>query len=178
MRSCFNGSEGWKFHRKYRLTGSRCYSIFTYDKGDWENKSLKYFHPKEFTNKFVQHGIDHEREARECYKSKLGYPVIETGFIICSRYPWLGFSPDGVIFREGKPFRLLEIKCPFVGRTKDAAYFVEECDYLEITASGLKLKNNHAYYPTGHRLVELGRLLFYCIFKSLKIFLECFCSIQ
>ncbi|XP_044744754.1 uncharacterized protein LOC123306700 [Coccinella septempunctata] len=155
LKTCHSGCENWKTYRKYRLTGSRCYSIFTYSKLDWPNKSLNHFNPKGFTNKFVQHGVIHEREARECYKSKLGYCVVETGFLICNRYPWLGFSPDGVIFEEGKPFRLLEIKCPFVGRTKSAAEFFGECDYLELAASGLKLKQNHSYYAQ----VQLGMAL-------------------
>lgn len=77
---------------------------------------MNYFYPKGFTNKFVQHGIKHEKEALEKYKHNLGYHVVEPGFIICEPYPWLGYSPDGVLFEGGKPARLLEIKCPFIGK--------------------------------------------------------------
>lgn len=97
--------------------GSRCYSIFTYKQTDWKKKSINYFHPKGFTNKFVQHGITHEKEALALYQRNLGYDVVVPGFIICKKYPWLGYSPDGIIFKEGKPLRLLEIKCPFAGNS-------------------------------------------------------------
>lgn len=50
--------------RQFRITGSRCYSIFTYNKNDWSAKSLKYFWPKSFTNKNMMYGKKCESKAR------------------------------------------------------------------------------------------------------------------
>lgn len=43
--------NAWQKERQYRITGSRCYSIFTYKKNDWISKSNLYFWPKAFSNK-------------------------------------------------------------------------------------------------------------------------------
>ncbi|XP_030745001.1 uncharacterized protein LOC115874079 [Sitophilus oryzae] len=41
------GSSSWSEERKLRITGSTCYSIFTFKKEDeWENKAKKLFFPK------------------------------------------------------------------------------------------------------------------------------------
>lgn len=106
----------WQKQRKFRITGSRCYQIFTYKQSNWKQKSISYFWPKSFTNKFVRHGIAQEGNARNKYTQITGNLVEETGFIVSSSSPWIGYSPDGVIIDNGKPSKLLEIKCPFIGK--------------------------------------------------------------
>lgn len=108
----------WHDARKYRITGSRCYQIFTYSGTDWEMKTRKYFWPKTFTNKFVRHGIKYENDARTAFVKSTGLMVTECGMIICPQNKWLGFSPDGIVL-EGNtklPVALLEIKCIFAGK--------------------------------------------------------------
>lgn len=41
----------WQQERQFRITASRCYSIFTYSKNDWIKKAATYFWPKGFTSK-------------------------------------------------------------------------------------------------------------------------------
>lgn len=41
----------WQQERQFRITASRCYSLFTYQKNDWDIKASKYFWPKGFTTK-------------------------------------------------------------------------------------------------------------------------------
>lgn len=41
--------------------------------------------------------------------------MVTPGLIISQEFPWLGFSPDGVIFEENIPVKLVEIKCPYIG---------------------------------------------------------------
>jgi hypothetical protein len=39
------------------------------------------------------------------------------GLIICKKYPWMGYSPDGVVVdADGIPTKLIEIKCPLKGK--------------------------------------------------------------
>lgn len=96
------------------ILGSRCYSLFTY-KGDLTTKARQYFFPKQFSNKYIEHGLKFEKEALEKYKNVNNYEVCEPGLIICRQYPWFAYSPDGIVFQNSIPSRLVEIKCPYEG---------------------------------------------------------------
>lgn len=70
----------WSSVRQFKITGSRCYSIFTYSqkiKSDdqWETKSNNYFWPKQFSSKFTNHGIEFENIARDLYSQKTGHNI-------------------------------------------------------------------------------------------------------
>lgn len=100
----------------FEILGSRCYSIYTYSKKDWIVKANKYFWPRKISNKYIEHGLKYEGEALEKYKQTNHYDVCNLGLVICKRYPWLAYSPDGVVMSEGVPVRLVEIKCPYNGK--------------------------------------------------------------
>lgn len=106
----------WHNQRQFRITGSRCYSIYTYALNDWAKTSAKYFWPKKFSSRYTDHGIQHENAARTAYEETIAGIVFVPGFIVSEKHPWLGFSADGIIMEEGKPTKLLEIKCPFSGK--------------------------------------------------------------
>lgn len=113
---CAQNSQTWLEARKFRITGSRCYEIFTYSRNDWDNKALKYFYPKSIIkNKYISHGLKYENDARRAFISLTGTDVREFGFVVPKNNIWLGYSPDGVIFEHDKPVALLEIKCIFAG---------------------------------------------------------------
>ncbi|XP_041847552.1 uncharacterized protein LOC121643962 isoform X2 [Melanotaenia boesemani] len=63
------------------------------------------------------------------------------GFVIHPDAPWLGASPDGLIFDPSEPcqFGLIEMKCPNVKSYVD-------CPYLSMNSGKLELKQSHAYY--------------------------------
>ncbi|XP_049325898.1 uncharacterized protein LOC125785778 [Astyanax mexicanus] len=63
------------------------------------------------------------------------------GFVIHPDAPWLGSSPDGLVFdpTESPPFGLVEIKCP------NAKSYVD-CSYLKMQSGTMKLKQTHSYY--------------------------------
>lgn len=109
-------SAPWHNARMYRITGSRCYEIYTYRGTNWKTKANKYFWPKSFTNKFVKHGLKYENTARTAFVSKTGFDVYECGMIIDENNKWLGFSPDGLVLENGTPKALLEIKCLYAGK--------------------------------------------------------------
>lgn len=150
----------WKMERKHRMTGSRCYEIFTYSKNknpDWIKKCDNFFHPSNFKNEYVEHGLINEGKARQMFIDITRKIVIETGLIVSIINPWIAYSPDGVIFLNGIPIALLEIKCPFKGKcmhvhdaikhefssclrvNKDGSLFVDE-------NGNYKLKEKHKYY--------------------------------
>ncbi|KAI4455393.1 exonuclease phage-type/recb c-terminal domain-containing protein [Holotrichia oblita] len=113
-KSC---KEKWFKERQFRITASRCYELYTYSLNEWEKKATKYFWPKKFCNKYVDHGVQFESAARDCYIASSNCQVIQSGLIISSQQKWLACSPDGIVFEGNTPVKLLEIKCPFEGTT-------------------------------------------------------------
>lgn len=108
----------WEKERQFRITGSRCYGIFTYKKADWKKKCSDYFCPKPFSNQYVRHGIVNEPVAFDIFKmeNKVMWDVVKPGLVICRKQPWLAYSPDGIAYVGSKPKFLIEIKCPFKGK--------------------------------------------------------------
>lgn len=117
MLSLSQMSVEWHNARQFRITGSRCYELYTYKGTCWETKSQKYFWPKSFTNKYVKHGLKYEKDARTAFVNKTGHRVVECGMVISPQNKWLGFSPDGIVVDgNGYPLALLEIKCLYEGK--------------------------------------------------------------
>jgi hypothetical protein len=115
----FKSQEKWKKERQFRITGSRCYEIYTYNKDEWDIKCGKYFWPTPFNNKFAEHGIKCEQVARAKYSRILSVEVIECGLVVSPKIQKIGYSPDGVILKNGEPWKLLKIKCPFKGKRQN-----------------------------------------------------------
>lgn len=95
---------------------SRCYSIFTYSKSEWKEKAKKYFWPSDFYSVYVEHGKKYEKKALNCYKKNNNCKIATPSLILTKKFSWLGYSPCGIIFENGKPSKLLEIKCPYSGQ--------------------------------------------------------------
>jgi len=150
----------WQAIRQFKITGSRCYQLYTFNqhpKSDekWSIQASKYFWPKPFTNNAVKHGIKFEIIARELYEKQTGHVVMQRGFITSKKVPWLGYSPDGVIIDEltNTLIKLLEIKCPFKGKTLGIEELLNNLNCL--VKGKLTLKVKHAYYAQ----VQLGMIM-------------------
>lgn len=63
------------------------------------------------------------------------------GFVIHPDAPWLGCSPDGIVYdpTESPPFGLLDIKFPNV-----KSYV--NCDFLELEGHSMTLNTQHSYF--------------------------------
>lgn len=150
----------WVNERKFRITGTKCYEIFTYSKNknpDWDKKCKKYFDPEEIGNKYTDHGIKNEDKARDQFSKITKKNVLEIGLVISTQNPWLACSPDGVILKNGEPIELLEIKCPFKGKTETAqnAARGEFKACLNIDGDSMTLRKKHKYYGQ----VQLGMFI-------------------
>jgi len=152
----------WRSIRQFRITGSRCYQLYTYGKcqrsdDEWATKSSKYFWPLPLSNKFVKHGIQYELTARELYIQNTKYDVVLSGLISSDKVPWIGYSPDGVILNSDKiPIKLLEIKCPFKGSYMGLIDLLNNLNYIVKGIEGQwLLKEKHAYYCQ----IQLGMLM-------------------
>ena len=131
-------------------------NIFTYCSNknpDWRQKALKYFYCNSFTNKYVKHGLDNEPHALKVYEQAQEVKIVQCGVIVSKLNPWLGYSPDGVLFKNQKPFKLIEVKCPFDGKVMSAAEVVKRQTWIEMGENGeAMLKKKPAYYEQ----VQLG----------------------
>lgn len=173
----FLNKKQWHEHRQFRITGSRCYAIFTYMKNKnphWEDKSLQYFYPKSFkATKEIKHGLENESFAREIYSNQKKVEVKQFGLIVPGENPWLGYSPDGIVFKDGKPDILIEIKCPFIGKSKSIKEIISQLKYVQLPEN--KLKKKHQYYgqvQLGMAILNLKKtdLIIYASFdKSIHI---------
>ncbi|XP_071566930.1 uncharacterized protein Lolal isoform X1 [Temnothorax nylanderi] len=158
----------WHEERQYRITGSICYNLYTYTKNtkaNWKKKCNDTFTPKNFKSEYTEYGKKTEGEARDAFKKKTSKEVIETGLVVSQQNPWLAYSPDGVIFKDGRPTELLEIKCPFKGKTMT----IEDTVNNEVGKSLIKdkeniyLKEKHRYYgqvQLGMAVLNLKSTLF------------------
>ncbi|KAK9720499.1 YqaJ-like viral recombinase domain [Popillia japonica] len=157
-------SADWGKSRKYRITGSRCYEIYTYSRNEWKTKSIKYFNPVVINNKFVKHGLQYEHAARDLFIKISNMQVVECGIVIPWANRWLGYSPDGIIMHENKPLYLLEIKCIFAGKTKTIIEAIKEVNYLLEENEQYKLKKQHKYYgqlQMGMAVLNLKNLIIF-----------------
>ena len=109
---------------------------------------------EKFTSMYTEHGIKTETEARNAFVFVAGKSVIQTGLIVCQSNPKFAHSPDGIVFDNGFPRELVEIKCPFKGKSmsvKEAIlYELKGC--LVIENGKYCLKKKHKYYGQ----VQLG----------------------
>lgn len=124
----------WHDERKLRISGSRIYDIYTYtqnSKANWSLKAQKFFWPQAMCNKYVKHGLMFEDDARDRYSELFNADVVQCGFVVHPDYQWLGYTPDGVIFRNGKPEKLLEIKCIYNGKDSKISDCLQEITFLD-----------------------------------------------
>ncbi|KAL6465048.1 hypothetical protein MHYP_G00273650 [Metynnis hypsauchen] len=84
----------------------------------------------------VRRGLAVEVAVVEEYRSLRNLTFSPHGFLACPDAPWLGASPDGLIYgpSEYPPYGLLEVKCP------------NHCPYLVTEKDILTLKHQHVYY--------------------------------
>lgn len=68
-----------------------------------------------------------------------GFSIQKIGLVICRSEPWLAYSADGILLKNGKPYGLLEIKCPF--KAKQASD-LGNCKYIIKENNNYELKKN------------------------------------
>ncbi len=132
--------EEWHQLRRPRLTTSRFREIcFVSNKceGSLADRILKGTHQ----TKAMRRGLELEADAIWEYTQIKRVNHYPCGFIIHPDTPWLGATPDGLVFdpTEPTPFGLLEIKCPNIKNYVD-------CPYVKMNLGNMELKRSHAYY--------------------------------
>ncbi|XP_034056443.1 uncharacterized protein LOC117535898 isoform X2 [Gymnodraco acuticeps] len=129
-----SSSSEWHLLRKPRVTASRFREI-CHVRGE---RALLTLLQSEYSK--VQGR--NEKRCRDGAHSRLAnVNYSPCGLVIHPSTPWLGASPDGVVFdpTEYPQFGLVEFKCPNVPNYVD-------CKYVQMECGSPKLKKSHAYY--------------------------------
>ncbi|XP_077862804.1 uncharacterized protein LOC144344897, partial [Saccoglossus kowalevskii] len=88
-------------------------------------KSICYPDSVKFSTTATKWGCDHEKAAREDYSEFMSmshekFQVKDSGLVIDPEFPHVGASPDGIICCDCCGSGVLEIKCPYCVKDKDA----------------------------------------------------------
>ncbi|CAN8002354.1 unnamed protein product, partial [Ixodes hexagonus] len=150
----------WQRERKVRITGSKCRSYFTFtpkDDRSWEDKVSSMLEDKFRGNEDTRYGKAAEPQALEKYMQLSNSIVTKLGLVVHPLVPWLGYSPDGIVFKSESPAILLEVKSPRLGKTRKASDLAQEnkLQYLIKDGENFKLNPNHTYFSQ----VQLGMFL-------------------
>ena len=82
--------------------------------------------------------------------------VQECGLVVCKSEPWMAYSPDGIVIKDNKVYRLLEIKCPDeLENTSDTILATKCKHFLKLEQNMLNLRKKHQYY----RQIQFGMAL-------------------
>lgn len=135
------GTPEWEMLRKNVITGTKAESFKPkvrgtgYRAGFFEMLADD-IDTEEHNESPMDWGNTNEPKAREEYSKITGNKVEEYGFCTHDEYPYIGYSPDGVVLEKKKPVIGLEIKCP---TTKVyVEYFIETCIENDIVSQNQK----------------------------------------
>ena len=153
-----SGSHLWRSVRRYRLTAS----YFGYVKQRKQSTSphslvTRILNTSSFYSASTEWGKTHEHTAIKQYEEvqkENGHRDLyacPSGFVVCEEYPFLGASPDCVVYDPSNPnpFGLAEVKCPYSCRSLTPEESCSRPSFfctLDQATSKLKLKRSHPYY--------------------------------
>jgi putative phage-type endonuclease len=114
------GSDDWLKIRLGKITGSRVKDVFKADNLSLVDELISELVTEQIEDNYESEdmirGKTMEPIARRAYEELMNCKVEKVGFISSGKYPWLGYSPDGLIMNGEHYYKGIEIKCP---RTKN-----------------------------------------------------------
>ena len=153
----------WQQLRRLRLTASVFGTVIKRRKNFEKLVETILYKPPPGTVPALEWGQSHEDIAQQWYMNHKttqfgsSYKVSKTGIHISTVDPWLAASPDSVVEdptqAEGRRNGILEIKCPYSGRTMTPEVACQEinrfCSSLNNGQVTLKATHNYYYQVQG-----------------------------
>ena len=145
----------WSIHREGRITASNFKSaVRTNPSKPSVSLVKKLCYPQQhvFTSNATKWGCEHEENAVEeffgCFSLEHDNPNLAScGFMINKKYPFLGASPDGIVYCSCHGKYLLEVKCPYRCCDKKLSEAVNDPTFfLKDNEGVLLLDTSHSYY--------------------------------
>jgi len=89
------------------------------------------------------------------------------GIVISKLNAWMSYSPDGIIVKDGKPVTLIEVKCPYEGRTNNISSVIKNLKFINVNDNNtLNFNKKHSYYGQ----VQMGMAILNVSFTHFVIF--------
>jgi hypothetical protein len=146
--------DEWKKQRTHRFTASN-FHLISHRKRNHDTLATNLMHPKQWTNRSVEHGKNFEPVALmeyQKYMKSIRRPVtvLPSGFVVSKSHPVLGASPDGKVIDPHcvDCFGLAEVKCPYkMANVTPLDACSDETFCMHKTGNNTcSLKTNHVYY--------------------------------
>lgn len=168
------GDTFWKEERRFRITASKAYNLYTYafnKQADWSKNIKNYINDSFKGTADTRYGILMEESAFKCYERYYDISLIKAGLLVNPSIPWLGFSPDALV----PDSFIVEFKSSKIGKTMTANEAAKKLPYLIERNNNYFLKKRHMYYcqvQLGMFITNLRfcHFIIYCSFND-SIFL-------
>ena len=155
-----SSSPKWKEARQYRITASS-FATFKTCPLSWTCNKLWKTETDLSRLPAVKWGLENEANAIMELENHVG-SLIRCGLFVSKKFPFLGASPDALLFRRGQPV-VVEVKCPWVLRDHkptdlDKLTKQQQKNFFCIIKNGkLQLKRRHRYFhQILHQMYVIG----------------------
>lgn len=97
----------------------------------------------------INWGCEHENVALEAYQQRTATEVDVCGLFLSATFPFLGATPDGLVYTALGTIGIVEVKCPYKHRNStivDACEDAQFCLSINSDSGQPNLKRSHDYY--------------------------------
>lgn len=124
-------SSMWFLHRKGRITASLFKEVCASKMTKCGTIVNKIFRPSFISTAAVRYGVENEEAAKQIafqtfQASHVNARMENCGLMVPPSYPYLGCSPDALLFCDCHPPAVLEVKCLYSLKAVEPACIVEE----------------------------------------------------
>ncbi|XP_048772140.2 uncharacterized protein LOC125678072 [Ostrea edulis] len=165
-------NKRWFAERMWRITASNFGQISRMtDRRNKQKLCKSLISIKSLTTPAVTHGKSYEKKAIKKFEDNHNIRVHENGLFICSKMPFLGATPDGVIDDK----YIIEVKCPYKGRKQEInTNTMEYFTYLEVVGGEIKLKISSNYYDQiqGQLYISSRQFCYFIVYTLKSLFVE------
>ncbi|XP_054711621.1 uncharacterized protein LOC129221191 [Uloborus diversus] len=150
-------SDEWFCERRKRITGSTCYSLFTYARNknpNWKKKVQSITENVFAGNAATAYGNEMEEKAKNIFAFESRVNIFNFGLIVRKEVPWFAYSPDGLYMKDGT---LVLSENQMSSKNENATSAIGSLPYVYVDpqTGQYALKPRHAYYGQ----VQLGMYL-------------------
>ena len=127
----------------------------------------------------IQWGQEQEQNALKLFYSveackHQDFKLQSCGLYVDRTHPYIGASPDGIMYCKCHQKSVIEIKCPYNIKDETIQAGVAKCNFLTVIDNKITLKKSHKYYTQIISQIMLSDSLqgFFVVWTKKDIFIE------
>ena len=127
----------------------------------------------------IHWGRQHKRNALKSFYSveacnHQDFKLQSCGLYVDRTHPYIGASPDGIMYCKCHQKSVIEIKCPYSIKDETIQDGVGKCNFLTVLDNKIMLKKSHKYYTQIISQIMLSDSLqgFFVVWTNKDIFIE------